>query len=51
MRWMKPEPIIQSEVSQKEKENYLITFFICGIKKEMIQMSLLTKQKETHQLR
>ena len=49
--WMDPEIVILSEVSQTEKENYLITFFICGIKKEMIQMSLLTKQKETHQLR
>ena len=24
MRWMNLEPIIQSEVSQKEKDNYLI---------------------------
>ena len=24
MRWMKPEPIIQSEVSQKEKHQYNI---------------------------
>ena len=24
MRWMKPEPIIQSEVSQKEKHQYSI---------------------------
>ena len=25
MRWMKPEPIIQSEVSQKEKNKYIAT--------------------------
>ena len=25
MRWMKPEPIIQSEVSQKEKHQYRLT--------------------------
>ena len=25
MRWMKLEPIIQSEVSQKEKNKYVIT--------------------------
>ena len=49
--WMDPEIVILSEVSQTEKEKYLMTFFICGIKKEMIQMSLLTKQRETHQLR
>ena len=24
MRWMNPEPIIQSEVSQKEKDKYCI---------------------------
>ena len=28
-----------------------MTSLICGIKKEMIQMNLLTKQKETHRLR
>ena len=25
MRWMNPEPIIQSEVSQKEKIKYILT--------------------------
>ena len=25
MRWMNPEPIIQSEVSQKEKDKYCIS--------------------------
>ena len=25
MRWMKLEPIIQSEVSQKEKDKYILT--------------------------
>ena len=28
-----------------------MTFFICGIEKEIIEMNLLTKQKETHGLR
>ena len=28
MRWMKLEPIIQSEVSQKEKHQYSIIFII-----------------------
>ena len=31
MRWMKLEPIIQSEVSQKEKEQYSILTHIYGI--------------------
>ena len=31
MRWMKPEPIIQSEVSQKEKHPYSILTHIYGI--------------------
>ena len=31
MRWMKPEPIIQSEVSQKEKYKYYILTHIYGI--------------------
>ena len=31
MRWMKLEPIIQSEVSQKEKDKYHILMHIYGI--------------------
>ena len=31
MRWMKLEPIIQSEVSQKEKHRYSILTHIYGI--------------------
>ena len=31
MRWMKLEPIIQSEVSQKEKHHYSILTYIYGI--------------------
>ena len=31
MRWMKLEPIIQSEVSQKEKPQYSILMHIYGI--------------------
>ena len=31
IRWMKLEPIIQSEVSQKEKHQYSILTHICGI--------------------
>ena len=31
MRWMKLEPIIQSEVSQKDKDQYSILMYIYGI--------------------
>ena len=31
MRWMKLEPIIQSEVSQKDKDHYNILTLIYGI--------------------
>ena len=31
MRWIKLEPIIQSEVSQKEKHQYSTVMHICGI--------------------
>ena len=34
MRWMKLEPVIQSEVSQKEKDKYCILTHIYGIKKD-----------------
>ena len=34
MRWMKLEPIIQSEVSQKEKDKYCILTHIYGIQKD-----------------
>ena len=35
MRWMKLEPIIQSEVSQKEKHQYSILMHIYGIYKDV----------------
>ena len=31
MRWMNPEPIIQNEVSQKQKDKYCILTYIYGI--------------------
>ena len=45
------ETVPLSEVSQTEKEKFPLTFFVCGISKEMIQMNILRKQKETHRLR
>ena len=34
MKWMNLEPIIQSEVSQEEKDKYCIETHIYGIKKD-----------------
>ena len=34
MRWMKPEPIMLSEVSQEEKHQYSLLTRICGVKKD-----------------
>ena len=50
MRWMKLEPIIQSEVSQKEKHQYSILTHIYGIRK-MVTITLYAKQKETQMYR
>ena len=49
--WMRIKTITLSEASQTEKENHHVTSLTCGIQKEMIQMSLQTKQKQTHRLR
>ena len=41
--------VILSEVSQTEKDKYHMIPFICGILKQMIQMSLPTKQTKDSQ--
>ena len=50
MRWMNLEPIIQSEVSQKEKDKYCIPMHIYGIQKdgtdEFIFRSAVEKQTQ-----
>ena len=50
MRWMNLEPIIQSEVSQKEKEKYHILTHIYGIQKngteEFIYRAAMEKQTQ-----
>ena len=48
--WMDLDIIILREVSQTEKDKDHMISFICRIKKEMIQMILFTKQKQTHRL-
>ena len=45
------EIVLLNEISQTEKEEYCMTSLLCGILKEMVQMNLLTKQKETHRFR
>ena len=47
MRWMKLEPIIQSEVSQKEEHQYSILTHIYGIRK-MVTMTLYVRQQKRH---
>ena len=55
--WMELEIVVLSEVSQIEGSDRSqievshMTPLISGIKKEMIQMNALTKQKQTHRLR
>ena len=47
MRWMELEPIIQSEISQKEKHQYHILTHIYGIYK-MVTMTLYARQQKRH---
>ena len=47
MRWMKLEPIIQSEVSQKEKHQYSILTHIYGILKDGNDDPICKTAKET----
>ena len=47
MRWMKLEPIIQSEVSQKYTHQYSILTHICGIQKDGNDNPICRTEKET----
>ena len=51
MRWMKLEPIIQSEVSQKEKHQYSILTHIYGIEKDGNDNPVCETAKETQMYR
>ena len=48
MRWMKLEPIIQSEVSQKEKHQYTILTYIYMEFRKMVTMTLYARQQKRH---
>ena len=47
MRWMKLEPIVQSEVSQKEKHQYSILTHYMEFRK-MVTMTLYVRQQKIH---
>ena len=47
MRWMKLEPILQSEVSQKEKYQYSILMHIYGIQNDGNDDPICETAKET----
>ena len=48
MRWMKLEPIIQSEVSQKEKHQYSILTHIYMEFRKMVTITLYMRQQKRH---
>ena len=47
MRWMKLEPIIQSEVSQREKHQYSIQRIYMEFKK-MVMITVYVRQQKRH---
>ena len=51
MRWMKLEPIIQSEVNQKDKDQYSILMHIYGIVKDGNDNPICKTSKETQMYR
>ena len=51
MRWMKLEPIIQSEINQKEKHQYSILMHIYGIQKDGNDNPVCKRAKETQMYR
>ena len=51
MRWMKLEPIIRSEISQKENHRYSILTHIYGIYKDVNDNPVCKTAKETQMYR
>ena len=51
MRWMKLEPIIQSEVSQKDKDQYSILTHTNGIEKDGNDNPIFNTEKESQMYR
>ena len=48
LRWMKPEPIIQSEVSQKEKCQYSILTHVYMEFRKMVMMALCKRHQKRY---
>ena len=48
MRWIKLEPIIQKEVSQKEKHQYRILMHVHIEFRKMVMMTLYVRQQKRH---
>ena len=48
MRWMKLEPVIHSEISQKEKDKYCILTHIMKFRKKMVTTILYARQQKRH---
>ena len=48
MRWMNIEPIIQSEVSQKEKDKYCVLTHIYMESRKMVVAILCARQQRKH---
>ena len=48
MRWMKLEPIIQSEVSQKDKDHYSILIHIYIKFRKMVMITLYVRQQKKY---
>ena len=51
MRWIKLEPIIQSEVSQKEKHKYSKLMHIYMGFRKMVLITLYARQRKRHMYR
>jgi len=45
--WMHPEILLLSKIRQMEKAIYSMTPLVCVIQKEMIQMNIITKPRQT----
>ena len=48
MRWMKLEPVIQSEISQKGKDKYCLLTHIMEFTKKMVTKTLYERHQKTH---
>ena len=48
MKWMKLEPSVQSEVSQKEKHQYSILTYIYMEFRKIVMMILYSRQQKRH---